>query len=200
MHFLDQAKIYVKSGGGGPGAVSFRREKYEPEGGPNGGDGGRGGSVYVVADRNLNTLIEYRYTRKFLAQRGENGGSGDCYGKGGSDTITVKVGVTPVNDAPVIVGKNGAPLGDDVSVTPEEDTPVSGKLDAADPDGDTLTLSCTDSDLKAAYRVLRAIMDYGYEHAQPSRVRLICADEASRRAYSFQWNMWFAAEKPKHED
>lgn len=61
-------------------------------------------------------------------------------------------------------------------------------------DGDTLTLSCTDSDLKAAYRVLRAIMDYGYEHAQPSRVRLICADEASRRAYSFQWNMWFAAE------
>ena len=54
-------------------------------------------------------------------------------------------------------------------------------------DGDTLTLSCTDSDLKAAYRVLRAIMDYGYEHAQPSRVRLICADEASRRAYSFQW-------------
>ena len=67
-------------------------------------------------------------------------------------------------------------------------------------DGDTLTLSCTDSDLKAAYRVLRAIMDYGYEHAQPSRVRLICADEASRRAYPFQWNMWFAAEKPKHED
>lgn len=67
-------------------------------------------------------------------------------------------------------------------------------------DGDTLTLSCTDSDLKAAYRILRAIMDYGYEHAQPSRVRLICADEASRRAYFFQWNMWFAAEKPKHED
>ena len=67
-------------------------------------------------------------------------------------------------------------------------------------DGDMLTLACTDSDLKAAYRVLRAIMDYGYEHAQPSRVRLICANEASRRSYSFQWNMWFAAEKPKHED
>ncbi len=67
-------------------------------------------------------------------------------------------------------------------------------------DGDTLTLSCTDSDLKAAYRVLRAIMDYGYEHTQPSRVRLICADEATYKAYSFQWNMWFAAEKPKHED
>ena len=66
--------------------------------------------------------------------------------------------------------------------------------------GDTLTLACMDGDLKAAYRVLRAIMDYGYEHEQPSRVRLVCADEAAYRAYSFQWNMWFAAEKPKHED
>ena len=67
-------------------------------------------------------------------------------------------------------------------------------------DGDTLTLSCTDSDLKAAYRVLRAIMDYGYEHESPSRVRLICADETAYKAYSFQWSMWFAAEKPRHED
>ena len=93
MKFIDEAKIYVAAGDGGNGVVSFRREKYEPEGGPNGGDGGRGGSVYVVADRNINTLIEYRYTRKFLAQRGENGGSGDCYGKGGSDiTLHVPVG------------------------------------------------------------------------------------------------------------
>ena len=67
-------------------------------------------------------------------------------------------------------------------------------------DGDTITLACTNGDLKAAYRVLRAIMDYGYEHEQPSRVRLICADEAAYKAYSFQWNMWFAAEKPQHED
>ncbi len=85
MKFIDEAKIYVAAGDGGNGVVSFRREKYEPEGGPNGGDGGKGGSVYVVADRNLNTLIEYRYTRKFLAERGENGGSSDCYGKGGKD-------------------------------------------------------------------------------------------------------------------
>ena len=93
MKFIDEAKIYVAAGNGGNGVVSFRREKYEPEGGPNGGDGGRGGSVFVVADRNLNTLIEYRYTRKFLAQRGENGGSADCYGKGGSDiTLHVPVG------------------------------------------------------------------------------------------------------------
>ena len=61
-------------------------------------------------------------------------------------------------------------------------------------------LPLTDGDLKAAYRVLRAIMDYGYEHEHPSRVPLICADEAAYKAYSFQWNMWFAAEKPKHED
>ena len=93
MKFIDEAKIYVAAGDGGNGVVSFRREKYEPEGGPNGGDGGRGGSVYVVADRNLNTLIEYRYTRKFLAQRGENGASSDCYGKGGDDiTLHVPVG------------------------------------------------------------------------------------------------------------
>ena len=93
MKFIDEAKIYVAAGDGGNGVVSFRREKYEPEGGPNGGDGGRGGSVFVIADRNLNTLIEYRYTRKFLAQRGENGGSSDCYGKGGDDiTLHVPVG------------------------------------------------------------------------------------------------------------
>jgi GTP-binding protein len=87
MKFIDEAKIYVAAGDGGNGVASFRREKYEPEGGPNGGDGGRGGSVYVVADRNLNTLIEFRYTRKFVAERGEKGGSSDCYGKGGKDIV-----------------------------------------------------------------------------------------------------------------
>ena len=93
MKFIDEAKIYVAAGDGGNGIVSFRREKYEPEGGPNGGDGGRGGNVFAVADRNLNTLIEYRYTRKFLAQRGENGGSSDCTGRGGEDiTLHVPVG------------------------------------------------------------------------------------------------------------
>ena len=95
MKFIDEAKIYVAAGNGGNGVASFRREKYEPEGGPNGGDGGRGGSVFVVADRNINTLIEYRYTRKYLAQRGENGGSKDCYGKGG-DNITLHVPVGTV--------------------------------------------------------------------------------------------------------
>ena len=105
MKFIDEAKIFVAAGNGGNGIVSFRREKYEPEGGPNGGDGGRGGSVYAVADRNLNTLIEYRYTRKFLAQRGENGASKDCYGKGGSDiTLHVPVGtvITDINTDTVV--------------------------------------------------------------------------------------------------
>ena len=98
MKFIDEAKIYVKAGDGGNGIATFRREKYIPMGGPNGGDGGRGGSVYVVADRNINTLVDYRYTRKFLAQRGENGGSADCYGKGGDDiTLRVPVG-TVISD------------------------------------------------------------------------------------------------------
>ncbi len=87
MKFIDEAKIYVKAGDGGNGIATFRREKYIPMGGPNGGDGGKGGSVYVVADQNINTLVDYRYTRKFLGQRGENGGSADCYGKGGDDII-----------------------------------------------------------------------------------------------------------------
>lgn len=87
MKFIDEAKIYVKAGDGGNGIATFRREKYIPMGGPNGGDGGRGGSVYVIADRNINTLVDYRYTRKFLGQRGENGGSADCYGKGGEDIV-----------------------------------------------------------------------------------------------------------------
>ena len=93
MKFIDEAKIFVAAGEGGNGVASFRREKYIPMGGPDGGDGGRGGNVYAVADRNLNTLIEFRYTRKFLAQRGGNGASSDCYGKGGDDiTLHVPVG------------------------------------------------------------------------------------------------------------
>ncbi|MCV2218922.1 Obg family GTPase CgtA [Thauera sp. Sel9] len=93
MKFFDEARIEVFAGDGGNGAATFRREKFIPKGGPSGGDGGRGGSVYAVADRNLNTLIDYRYTRSFRAQRGENGGSRDCYGKGGDDiTLRFPVG------------------------------------------------------------------------------------------------------------
>ncbi|MCX8144815.1 MAG: GTPase ObgE [Azovibrio sp.] len=93
MKFIDEAKIYVKAGDGGNGVASFRREKYIPMGGPDGGDGGRGGHIFIQADRNLNTLVDYRYTRKFLAQRGENGRGSDCYGAAGADiTLRVPVG------------------------------------------------------------------------------------------------------------
>lgn len=87
MKFIDEAKIYIKAGDGGNGVASFRREKYIPMGGPDGGDGGRGGSIYILADRNLNTLVDYRYTRKFLARRGENGRGSDCYGAAGEDIV-----------------------------------------------------------------------------------------------------------------
>jgi GTP-binding protein len=100
MKFFDEALISVTAGNGGNGAVSFRREKYIPRGGPNGGDGGRGGSVCIVADRNLNTLIDYRYTRIYRAEHGENGRGSDCYGKGGEDlTLRVPVGTVITDTA-----------------------------------------------------------------------------------------------------
>ncbi len=93
MKFIDEARIEVIAGKGGNGAVSFRREKYVPRGGPDGGDGGRGGSIWAEADRNLNTLVEYRYTRLFRAENGENGRGSDCYGRGGEDlTLRFPVG------------------------------------------------------------------------------------------------------------
>jgi GTP-binding protein len=93
MKFIDEARISIAAGDGGNGIASFRREKYEPEGGPDGGDGGHGGNVHFVADRNVNTLIEYRYVRRFRAKRGENGRSSDCYGKRGQDlTLRVPIG------------------------------------------------------------------------------------------------------------
>ncbi len=99
MKFFDEAKIEVIAGDGGNGSASFRREKYIPRGGPDGGDGGRGGSIWAVADCNLNTLIDFRYTRIFRAQHGENGRGADCYGKGGEDmTLRVPVG-TVISDA-----------------------------------------------------------------------------------------------------
>jgi GTP-binding protein len=87
MKFIDEATIKVYAGDGGNGVATFRREKYEPLGGPNGGDGGRGGSIYAIADRNINTLVDYRYTRVFRAQRGENGRGSDCYGARGEDML-----------------------------------------------------------------------------------------------------------------
>ena len=87
MKFLDQAKIFIKSGDGGAGCVSFRREKYIEFGGPNGGDGGKGGSVYIEAVPNLNTLIDFRYHQHFKAQKGRNGMGSDKTGPKGEDII-----------------------------------------------------------------------------------------------------------------
>ena len=99
MKFFDEARIEVIAGSGGNGSASFRREKFVPRGGPDGGDGGRGGSILAVADCNLNTLIDYRYTRIFRAKNGEPGRGRDCNGKGAEDVILrVPVG-TVIRDA-----------------------------------------------------------------------------------------------------
>ena len=87
MKFVDEATIDIAAGDGGNGCMSFRREKFIPFGGPNGGDGGRGGSVFAVGDRNLNTLIDYRYARRHEARRGENGRGSDQFGAAAEDII-----------------------------------------------------------------------------------------------------------------
>ena len=92
MHFLDQAKIYLKSGGGGPGAVSFRREKYVEYGGPDGGNGGKGGDIVFEAVAGLNTLIDFRYSQHFKAARGTHGMGRDRTGAG-ADDLVIKVPV-----------------------------------------------------------------------------------------------------------
>ena len=99
MHFLDQAKIYIRSGAGGPGAVSFRREKYIEFGGPDGGNGGKGGDIIFEAVAGLNTLIDFRYTQHFRAPRGKGGAGANRTGAGGKDlVIRVPVGTQILND------------------------------------------------------------------------------------------------------
>ena len=99
MHFLDQAKIFVRSGAGGPGAVSFRREKFIEYGGPDGGDGGKGGDIIFEAVDGLNTLIDFRYTQHFRAPRGKGGAGSNRTGAGGDDlVIKVPVGTQILSD------------------------------------------------------------------------------------------------------
>jgi GTPase len=105
MKFIDESKIEVFAGKGGNGIASFRREKYIEKGGPDGGDGGRGGSVYALADRNINTLVDYRFARTHRAKNGEPGRGSDCYGKGADDVILrMPVGtvITDINSGEVI--------------------------------------------------------------------------------------------------
>lgn len=99
MKFLDEAKVYLQSGNGGPGAVSFRREKYVDMGGPDGGNGGRGGHIFIETAQNLNTLIDFRYSQHFRAEAGKNGSGADKSGRDGKDlTIRVPVGTVILAD------------------------------------------------------------------------------------------------------
>jgi len=106
MKFVDEAHIKVQAGDGGNGCISFRREKFIPLGGPSGGDGGYGGSIWLVADEGLNTLVDFRHQRSFKAKRGENGMGSQMYGKGGEDTvIRVPVGTMVTNvDTDELIG------------------------------------------------------------------------------------------------
>jgi GTP-binding protein len=106
MRFVDEAVITVEAGDGGNGVASFRREKFVPFGGPDGGDGGRGGSVFIEADDNTSTLVDFRYTRRFRAERAKNGRGANCAGRGGEDTVLkVPVGTTIVDtDSGDIIG------------------------------------------------------------------------------------------------
>ena len=118
--FIDIAKVHIKAGSGGNGAVSFHREKYVAAGGPDGGDGGKGGNVVMVADTNLSTLADFRYKRKYVAENGENGKANRCYGKSAPDLVIKVPQGTLVKDAesgriiadisgdePVIIAKGG---------------------------------------------------------------------------------------------
>ncbi len=105
--FVDRAKIYIKSGKGGDGAVTFRREPYVPEGGPDGGDGGRGGDVIFMADRNLRTLMDFKYKKKYEAEAGQNGMKKKRFGKAGENLIIkVPLGTVIIDEVSGLVMKD----------------------------------------------------------------------------------------------
>ena len=97
--FVDKAKIRIKAGDGGDGAVSFHREKYVAAGGPDGGDGGKGGDIVFVADDNFSTLIDFRYKRKYVAERGQNGSAKNCSGRNAFDLVIKVPRGTVIKDA-----------------------------------------------------------------------------------------------------
>ena len=119
VKFIDEAKIYIKSGDGGRGCVSFRREKYVPRGGPNGGDGGNGGDVVMIAKRNMSSLLDHRYQQHYRAKRGEHGRGKDQHGKNAEDLyIPVPLGTI------IKMQESGEVLGD---LTKDEETLIVAK-------------------------------------------------------------------------
>ncbi|NNM70066.1 MAG: GTPase ObgE [Gallionella sp.] len=105
MKFIDESKIEVFAGKGGNGIASFRREKYIDKGGPDGGDGGRGGSIWAMADSNINTLVDFRFQKNYRAKNGESGRGSDCYGKGADDVVLrMPVGtvITDLNSGEIV--------------------------------------------------------------------------------------------------
>ena len=104
--FVDSVKIYVKAGDGGDGVVAFRHEKYVAMGGPSGGNGGKGGSVIMVGEEGLTTLLDFRFNRKIKAERGQDGMSRDMFGKAGSNTyVKVPIGTTIMDaDTGIVIG------------------------------------------------------------------------------------------------
>ena len=105
--FVDRAKIFIKSGKGGDGAVTFRREPFVPEGGPDGGDGGRGGDVIFQADRNLRTLMDFKYKKKYEAENGQNGMKKKRFGKAGENLIIkVPMGTVVIDEETGLVMKD----------------------------------------------------------------------------------------------
>lgn len=139
--FVDIAKIFIKAGDGGDGAVAFHREKYVASGGPDGGDGGRGGNIVFVADTNLSTLADFRYKRKYTAPKGENGRGGRCNGKKAQDLVirvpkgtvikeaeTGRILADISDDEPVVVAKGGkGGWGNTHFATPTRQTPRFAK-------------------------------------------------------------------------
>jgi len=118
--FIDYVEIEVESGGGGDGCISFRREKYVPKGGPNGGDGGDGGNVIIKADPQLSTLLDFRYRRKYKAEKGRNGSAALCQGKRGEDLV-IKV---PLGT--IVKDKSGGQILRDLSSKGQEVTVAKG--------------------------------------------------------------------------
>ena len=118
--FVDEAKIYIKAGDGGDGCVSFHREKYVAAGGPDGGDGGKGGDIVFKVDDNISNLIDFRYKRKYVAEKGQNGSSKNCSGRGAEDLVvsvprgtvvreasTGRILADMSGDEPVVIAKGG---------------------------------------------------------------------------------------------